>query len=644
MAYAGYEEEEVKLPKKININAWFKVLRYSFKYWPILIVLLLTLFGTSLYDSSFTPIMNRAAISAVEAFGSTPGINLADVDITINLIGFIFSVNFIQYVTILIVGLVLRSGLIYVSFYLTDYLNVKIMVDLRRDSFTQVQKLSFAYFDKNSSGWLIARMQNDTSKISDMISWGIIRVVWIAFDIVITLITMFSMDWKMSLVILASTPLVALLSPIFESWILNLSRIARAAYSSYVSWLAECISGAKTIKTLAIEDTTYDESNAIISDLARKTFKRARAQSFFQPSVNIIAALTNAAIIFFAYQLLPSTPGGAVDIALLAVFLGFVGAVYNPIQESAEILAEVMSTQASCEKILSLIESEPAIQDSPEVSAIYGTLLQPKVEQYPTVNGHIEFTNVDFSYLPGIEIIRNLNLTIKQGQTIAIVGETGSGKSTTVNLLCRFYEPTGGNILIDGVDYRERSVGWLRSNIGYVQQTPFIFTGTIKENIRYGKLNATDEEIIRAAKIVDLDDFVMGLPEQYDTKLSDGGSSLSVGQKQLISFARALIRDPKIMILDEATSSIDTETETTIQKAIKTVLAGRTSIIIAHRLSTIVDSDRILMMVDGKIIEDGSHQELMAKNGAYHRLYMNQFSELHIDEQIATYEKQIKKA
>ena len=342
--------------------------------------------------------------------------------------------------------------------------------------------------------------------------------------------------------------------------------------------------------------------------------------------------------------MLPSTPWGSFAIALLAVFLGFVGAVYNPIQESAEILAEVMSTQASCEKILSLIESEPAIQDSPEVSAIYGTLLQPKVEQYPTVNGHIEFTNVDFSYLPGIEIIRNLNLTIKQGQTIAIVGETGSGKSTTVNLLCRFYEPTGGNILIDGVDYRERSVGWLRSNIGYVQQTPFIFTGTIKENIRYGKLNATDEEIIRAAKIVDLDDFVMGLPEQYDTKLSDGGSSLSVGQKQLISFARALIRDPKIMILDEATSSIDTETETTIQKAIKTVLACRTSIIIAHRLSTIVDSDRILMMVDGKIIEDGSHQELMAKNGAYHRLYMNQFSELHIDEQIATYEKQIKKA
>jgi len=643
MAYGGYEEEEVSLPKKINLNAWFKVLRYSFKYWPVLIVLLLTLLGTSLYDSSFTPIMNRAAISAVEAFSSAGNGNLADVDISINVIGIIFSVNFIQYTTILIVGLILRSGLIYVSFYLTDYLNVKIMIDLRRAAFVQVQKLSFAYFDKNSSGWLIARMQNDTSKISDMISWGVIRVIWISFDIVITLITMFSMDWKMSLVILASTPLVALLSPLFERWILHLSRIARAAYSSYVSWLAECISGAKTIKTLAIEDTTYDESNAIISDLARKTFRRARAQSFFQPSVNMISALTNAAIIFFAYQLLPTTPGGMVDIALLSVFLGFVGSVYNPIQESAEILAEVMSTQASCEKILSLIEAEPAIQDSPDVSAVYGTLLHPQKDQYPIVHGQIEFANVDFSYLPGIEIIHHLNLTIKEGQTIAIVGETGSGKSTTVNLLCRFYEPTNGTILIDGVDYQKRSVGWLRSNIGYVQQTPFIFTGTIKENIRYGKLDATDEEIIRAAKIVDLHDFIMTLPDQYETKLSDNGSSLSVGQKQLISFARALIRDPKIMILDEATSSIDTETEATIQKAIKTVLAGRTSIIIAHRLSTIVDSDRILMMVNGVIIEDGNHQELMAKNGAYHRLYMNQFSELHIDEQIETYEKQIKR-
>lgn len=642
MAYAGYEEEEVKLPKRINFNIWFKVLKYALKYWHVLLILLLALLGTSLYDSSFTPIMNRAAIAAVSNYDASSGFNFQTVPILINLFGLSFSVNFIQYIILLLVGIVLRSGFIFMSFYFTDVLNVKVSRDLRRYAFVNVQKLSFAYFDKNSSGWLIARMQNDTSKISDMLSWGILRVVWIFFDIVITLFTMFSMDWKISLVILASTPFIAILSPIFERWILSLSRLARAAYSNFVSWLAECISGAKTIKTLAIEDTTFEEAKAIVTDLAKKTYRRGRAQSLFYPSVNIIAALTNAAIIYFAYELLPVNADGVVDIALLAVFLGFVGSIYNPIMESAELLADMISTQASCEKLLSLIEAKPQIQDTPEVVEVYGTLLNPKPEAYPEMQGEIEFKDVDFSYVEGVEVIHKLNLKIKKGQTIAIVGETGSGKSTTVNLLCRFYEPTGGAILIDGVNYKERSVSWLRSNIGYVQQTPFIFTGTIKDNIKYGKLDATDEEVIEAAKMVDLHDYVMSLPNGYDTVLGDEGASLSVGQKQLISFARALIRNPKIMLLDEATSSIDTETEATIQKAIQGILKDRTAIIIAHRLSTIVESDRILLMENGVIVEDGSHQELIALKGAYHRLYMNQFTELHIDEQIKTYEEQLK--
>ncbi|MGI6714014.1 MAG: ABC transporter ATP-binding protein [Bacilli bacterium] len=642
MAYAGYEEEDVKLPKKIDFNIWFKVLKYALKYWSILLVLLLALLGSSLYDSSFTPIMNRAAIAAVSNYDATSGYALRDIPIFIQLFGLGFTVNFAQYVMVLLVGIVLRSVFIYLSFYFTDVLNVKVMMDLRRSAFINVQKLSFSYFDKNSSGWLIARMQNDASKISDMLSWGILRVVWIFFDLVITLITMFSMDWKISLVILASTPVIAFFSPIFERWILSLSRIARAAYSNYVSWLAECISGAKTIKTLAIEDTTYEEAKSIVTDLSKKTFRRGRAQSFFYPSVNIISAFTNAAIIYFAYELLPVNPEGVVDIALLAIFLGFVGAIYNPIMESAEMLAELISTQASCEKLLSLIEAKPAIQDAPEVIEVYGTLLNPKPEAYPEMKGNIEFRDVDFSYIEGIEVIHKLNLHIKPGQTIAIVGETGSGKSTTVNLLCRFYEPTSGEILIDGVNYKDRSVSWLRSNIGYVQQTPFIFTGSIKDNIKYGKLDATDEEIVAVAKMVDLHDYVMSLPQQYDTVLGDEGAAVSVGQKQLISFARALIRNPKIMLLDEATSSIDTETEATVQKAIKGILKDRTAIIIAHRLSTIVESDRILLMSDGIIVEDGSHQELMQLKGAYHRLYMNQFTELRIDEQIKTYEEQIK--
>jgi len=300
-----------------------------------------------------------------------------------------------------------------------------------------------------------------------------------------------------------------------------------------------------------------------------------------------------------------------------------------------------VATQSSVEKIVSLIETKPAIIDRPEVVAKYGTLFNELRENYEPIIGDIEFKHVDFSYLKGIEIIHDMNLKIKAGQSIAIVGETGSGKSTTVNLMCRFYEPTSGELLIDGVDYRDRSVAWLRSNIGYVQQTPFIFSGTIRKNIAYGKLDATEEEIQTAAKLVDVHDFIMSLPKGYDTELADGGSELSVGQKQLISFARAIVRNPAIMILDEATSSIDTETEVVIQKAIKDVLKGRTSIIIAHRLSTIVDSDRILVMSDGRIIEDGSHAELINAKGTYHKLYMNQFAELKVEEQIETYETQI---
>jgi ATP-binding cassette subfamily B protein len=329
------------------------------------------------------------------------------------------------------------------------------------------------------------------------------------------------------------------------------------------------------------------------------------------------------------------------SVATFSLFVGFVRAVYNPIQEFSEILGELLVAHSSVEKIVSLIETKPEILDRPDVIAKYGTTFNEKKENYETMHGDIEFRHVNFSYIKGTEIIHDMNLKIQKGQSVAIVGETGSGKSTTVNLLCRFYEPTEGQLLIDGVDYRERSVSWLRSNIGYVQQTPFIFSGTISMNIRYGKLNATQEEIIQAAKTVDIYDFIMSLPKGFETELKDGGSDLSVGQKQLISFARAIVRNPALMVLDEATSSIDTETEVIIQKAIKDVLKGRTSIIIAHRLSTIVDSDRILVMKDGLIVEDGSHRDLIAKNGVYHKLYMNQFAALKVEEQIKTYATQI---
>ncbi len=640
MAAQNFAFEEEAYPTKITLAPWLKVLKYSFKYWYLLLLMLVGLLFVSFYDSSFTPLMNNAALTSIKNSSSVTSI--WDLPLTINFTKTLgFTITFSQYFIVLIAALLIRSLMIFGVFFMTDYINAKIMLDLRRDSFEQVQKLSFSYFDKTSSGWLIARMQSDTSKISDMISWGIVRMIWMTFDLVVTLITMFFQDWKLSLVILSTLPLIIIISPLFEKMILRLSRVARAAYSKYVGWLSESINGTKTIKTLSIENTVYQESDAIIEDIRTKTYERQRKQSFFMPTIMMISALTTGIIIVVA-EPLGLDLNDVASMGLIILFINFVMKIYDPITEGAELFADVMATQANVEKVLHLIEEIPAIQDSPEVIEKYGTLLAPNTRAYEPMEGTIEFKDVSFSYEEDTEVIHNLSLIIPKGQNIAIVGETGSGKSTTVNLLCRFYEPTSGEILIDGNEYRSKSVGWLRSNIGYVQQTPFIFGGTIAENIRYGKLDATDEEIIAVAKKVNLDEYVSTLPDGYQSVLHDNGADLSVGQKQLISLARALIRDPHIMILDEATSSIDTETEAIIQKAINEVLKERTSIVIAHRLSTIVDSDRILFMEDGVIKEDGSHSELMKKKGKYYRLYMNQFKDLHIDTQIDLFDKQVK--
>jgi ATP-binding cassette subfamily B protein len=519
---------------------------------------------------------------------------------------------------------------------------MSVYINIREDAFAQVQKLSFSYFDKTSSGWLIARLQSDTSKISDMISWGITRFVWIAFELVFILITMFIISWQMSLVLLATVPIMLIIAPYFQFKILNLSRTARNAFSKYVAWLAEVIAGAKTIKTLSIENNVQKEANEIVTDIRDKAWKTAKTQAFFYPSVTLVSTITTAIVVFVGSSLMLSNTI-IYDVSIFVLFIGFVSALYTPIQEFVDLFTELMASQSSVEKILSLIETVPMITDTPDVERKYGTLLQPKVDQYEPMRGDVEFKDLSFSYNPGVEILHQMNLKIPQGQTVAIVGETGSGKSTTVNLLCRFYEPTSGELRIDGADYRTRSVGWLRHHIGYVQQTPFIFSGTIRKNIAYGKLDATDEMIIAASEAVGAHEFIMSLPKGYQTILRDGGSELSVGQKQLIAFARAIVRNPTIMILDEATSSIDTETEALIQKAINKTLKGRTSIVIAHRLSTIVDADRILVMSAGLIIEDGNHKQLMAKKGTYHKLYMNQFAELKVEQQIATFDQQIAK-
>ncbi|MEZ7872876.1 MAG: ABC transporter ATP-binding protein, partial [Eubacteriales bacterium] len=318
---------------------------------------------------------------------------------------------------------------------------------------------------------------------------------------------------------------------------------------------------------------------------------------------------------------------GAMSLGTIAAFISYITDFFHPVQNIASTFSEFQRRQAAAERVLTLLDTEPDIQDTQEVEDLFGDNFNPRRENWPPIIGDIDFEDVSFKYKDGEEVLNNFNLRIKAGETIALVGATGAGKSTIVNLICRFYEPTGGSIKIDGADYRTRSQLWLQSNIGYVLQEPQLFSGTIADNIRYAEKEATDEQVREAARLVNAETFILKLEKGYDTQVGEGGNRLSTGEKQLISFARAIIHNPRLFVLDEATSSVDTETEMMIQQAIEKTLHGRTSFIIAHRLSTIRHADRILVIEDGKIAESGSHKELIAERGQYYQLYTTQFRE-----------------
>ena len=633
--------EEEAMPEKFNLGVWLTIGKYALRRWKLVLFgLLCTLFVT-FYDASFVPVMNAGAISSAELLASTPAGSLGEVAIPVT---FIFGIHvdftFLGYALTLGVAVLIRSILIIFTFYLNNLISMHIMTDLRRDSFRKIQELSFSYFDANSSGWLIARMQNDTSSLGDILSWSFNTVLWAIFQLVFAIATMFSVSWAYSLIVLASLPIVAIFTPFFEKAILVAHRKARNAYSRYVGYLAESIAGAKTIKTLGIENRVYVEAEEITEDVRKKRLHAGRLNAVYTPFLTLVSQIMVAVVLFVGLAWMKDAKF-AVDAALIVLFVSFVSSIYDPLATVAEILTEFMGAQAGAEKVNQLLQEKVEIQDSPEVIELYGSIFHPKKETYVPMKGEIEYKDVRFHYATGPEVIHGINLKIPAGQSVAIVGETGSGKTTLANLLCRFYEPTSGSILVDGIDTKERSLGYLRTNIGYVQQTPFVFAGSFFDNIAYGKENATLEEAIEAAKQVGIHDFIISTKDGYDTILEDGGGMLSQGQKQLIAFARAILRNPSILILDEATSSIDTLTEATVQKAMYALLEGRTSIIIAHRLSTIVGCDRILFLDKGEIVEDGDHKALLEKKGSYYSLYMSQFQDLSIGEQMERYENDI---
>ncbi len=638
--------KEELLPSKLNFGIWFRIFKYALKRVDLLVVIVISLLITTFYDSSFVPAMNASAITLAGSSATlASATSIWELPFHVTFIKGLWEIdiNFLEFLITQGVFIIIRCIAIFANFYFTNYLNMVIMITLRKNLFDHVQELSFSYFDKTNSGWLIARMNNDTSSLGDVLSWSLTSILWSGAELVFTIVTMFSQNVKYAAIVIISLPVVAIIVPVFEHLILKRHRIARNAYSSYVGWLAEIINGSKTIKTLGIEDEASKESNEIIDDLKAKRFRAGRVNAFFRPLLELISAGMMTVVVIVGYQDISNSNATelAITVATVVLFVQFVQSIYSPLEGIAETFSSFMENQASAEKVEQLLNAKVDIEDSDEVIEKYGTVLNPKTDKYEKVTGDIEFKDVTFDYGNGIEVIHPLNLKIKAGTSVAIVGETGSGKTTLANLICRFYEPTSGQILLDGIDYKERSLGWIRSNIGYVQQTPFVFSATYYQNIAYGKLNASLDEVKEAAKLVGIDSFIEKEKDGYETFLEDGGSSLSQGQKQLISFARALVRNPSILILDEATSSIDTETEEELQNKILPLLKGRTSITIAHRLSTIVNSDRILVMDHGNIIEDGSHKELMEKKGYYYSLYMNQFKDMSMGEQIDIFKKQI---
>jgi len=599
---AAYQEQEYNRPFELRV--WKKLLPFLRPYYKNLVAIVLLNMLMALIDIAM-PLFQRFTINHYIEGQTTEGIG---------------------WFALLYGGaIVFQTIVVILSTRQSMWVEMKTNRDMKRKAFVHLQTLSFSYYNVTPVGYLIARVMSDTGRISGMLAWGLMDVMWSGVYVIGVLISMLLLNWKLALLVILVVPAIALLTGYFQNKILHWNRKTRRINSQITGAFNEGISGARTSKTLVIEESNMRDFQKLTGDMREASIKTQMLTAVYMPSIMFLSSIATALVLTRGGYL---SMQGLMEIGTLSAFTSYAVGIFEPIQMMARILADIISAQANIERVTGLLEEVPMIADTPEVVEKYGDNFIGKKENWEPIRGDIEFRDVTFRYPDGNEnILEHFNLTIPAGTTVAIVGETGAGKSTLVNLACRFFEPTEGQILIDGRDYRERSQLWLHSNIGYVLQNPHLFSGTIRENIRYGRLDATEEEIRAAAKAVSADTVVDKLEQGYDSDVGEGGDRLSTGEKQLISFARAVLADPAIFVLDEATSSIDTQTEQLIQQAIDHLLKGRTSFLIAHRLSTIRHADVILVVKDGKIIERGAHEELLRQKGYYHSLYTKQFAE-----------------
>lgn len=595
------QPQEQVFDQAIDISVWKRFFGFARQFRREFILLAVILATMALFEN-IPPLMTKYAIDHFIKNQTADGIGL--------------------YAVLFVLSVSLQAVIVRFFLYYAGRIETGLSFKIRQAAFDRLQALSFSYFDRTPVGWIMARMVSDTNRLSEVIAWGIVDIAWGLATILVILSAMLILDLRLALITLAIIPFLALVSWLFQKKLFKVHRMIRRINSRLTGAFNEGIMGAKTSKTLRRETANSTEFAEIADEMYSESVRAGALSSLFVPIISLLGAAGTALVMTFG-------SGRVLDGTLLTgtlyAFIIYITRIWDPIRQVARVMADLQSAQAAAERVMSLLAEPADIVDKPPVIEAYGLEDGLGEQPWPPFKGQITFDNVSFHYGNGELILDRFSLDVQPGQVIALVGDTGSGKSTIVNLACRFYEPTDGRILIDGCDYRERPLLWLYTHLGYVLQTPHLFSGSIADNIRYGRLTASHDEIEAAARLAHAHDFIIKMKDGYQTEVGEGGNRLSTGEKQLISFARAILADPRLFILDEATSSVDTETELLIQKAIQTLLKGRTAFIIAHRLSTIRQADRILLIREGKVVEDGNHHQLMHQRGEYYRLYSNQF-------------------